>query len=304
MTPTLTFRPRLIALAVLAVSGLCSTGTFAAAPDINGGTSWNGWTSEGLSNQVGVFGSGSTTAVYEVYSTVFSFNNNSVSGGPTGGGSTGGATGFGTGSFSTGAFTNGDTILGVGVRVVSGGSITGFSPTVRFDLDADSYQAATSVGGSDGRTSSGTYSEYKDFTVQFNGSNWAGSTLNAQAGAGSFYGGPSNFKTIASGYGSGTSEDWAFRAFAQTAGAGSYQMFFDLTAMQALYGPNAFGVSGFPGIGSFGNPVRVSLNGLGSNSVVIETPTVPVPEPETYAMLLAGLGVLGAVARRRQVKQT
>jgi len=25
----------------------------------------------------------------------------------------------------------------------------------------------------------------------------------------------------------------------------------------------------------------------------------PVPEPETYAMLLAGLGVMGAVARRR-----
>jgi hypothetical protein len=28
--------------------------------------------------------------------------------------------------------------------------------------------------------------------------------------------------------------------------------------------------------------------------------TAPVPEPETYAMLLAGLGVLGAVARRRK----
>lgn len=28
--------------------------------------------------------------------------------------------------------------------------------------------------------------------------------------------------------------------------------------------------------------------------------TAPVPEPETYAMLLAGLGVLGTVARRRQ----
>ncbi|MEQ1603034.1 MAG: PEP-CTERM sorting domain-containing protein, partial [Methylophilaceae bacterium] len=27
--------------------------------------------------------------------------------------------------------------------------------------------------------------------------------------------------------------------------------------------------------------------------------TVPVPEPETYAMLLAGLGVLAATARRR-----
>lgn len=29
---------------------------------------------------------------------------------------------------------------------------------------------------------------------------------------------------------------------------------------------------------------------------------VPVPEPETYAMLLAGLGALGFVARRRQGK--
>lgn len=30
----------------------------------------------------------------------------------------------------------------------------------------------------------------------------------------------------------------------------------------------------------------------------------PVPEPETYAMLLAGLGVMGAVARRRKQKST
>ena len=31
--------------------------------------------------------------------------------------------------------------------------------------------------------------------------------------------------------------------------------------------------------------------------------TVSVPEPETYAMLLAGLGVMGAVARRRKSNQ-
>lgn len=31
--------------------------------------------------------------------------------------------------------------------------------------------------------------------------------------------------------------------------------------------------------------------------------TSPVPEPETYAMLMAGLGVMGAVARRRKAKR-
>ena len=35
-----------------------------------------------------------------------------------------------------------------------------------------------------------------------------------------------------------------------------------------------------------------------------QTPTVsPIPEPETYAMLLAGLGLMGAVARRKNIKQ-
>ena len=31
--------------------------------------------------------------------------------------------------------------------------------------------------------------------------------------------------------------------------------------------------------------------------------TTPVPEPETYAMLLAGLGLMGFIARRRRIKQ-
>lgn len=35
------------------------------------------------------------------------------------------------------------------------------------------------------------------------------------------------------------------------------------------------------------------------NQVYFTVQTAPVPEPETYAMLLAGLGILGAVARRR-----
>jgi len=34
------------------------------------------------------------------------------------------------------------------------------------------------------------------------------------------------------------------------------------------------------------------------------TPTAPVPEPETYAMLLAGLGLMGAITRRRSANRS
>lgn len=46
------------------------------------------------------------------------------------------------------------------------------------------------------------------------------------------------------------------------------------------------------GMGSF---YQVHLSGVDSAVV-----TTPVPEPETYAMLLAGLGLLGVMARRRK----
>ena len=48
----------------------------------------------------------------------------------------------------------------------------------------------------------------------------------------------------------------------------------------------------------------VSGNATGSlgGQYVFAVSTLPVPEPETYAMLLAGLGIVGAVARRRNVK--
>jgi hypothetical protein len=285
-----------LTLAFLGASALT-----ASAVSIDGGSSWGGWTSVGQSNQLGVYGSGSTTDVYEIYTSAFTFNNNSVSGGAVGGGPTGGPTGFGTGAFSTGAFANGDRILGIGVRAISGGSITGFTPTVRFDLDGDSYKAATSVGGADGRTSFTSWSESKDFTVQFEGANsWRGGTLTEQVGNGTSNGGPNNQQALVGGIGSGVSYDWAFRAFAQSS---SYQMFFDLDAMQSLYGSsNPFGLNAnFTGIGTIGNNVRISLNGVGTSNVVFDAPTTSgsVPDGGTTAALI-GSAILGLAALRRR----
>ena len=48
---------------------------------------------------------------------------------------------------------------------------------------------------------------------------------------------------------------------------------------------------------------RFNVAGIGAGSLggkyVYAVTALPVPEPERYAMLLAGLGLLGAVARRR-----
>ncbi len=60
----------------------------------------------------------------------------------------------------------------------------------------------------------------------------------------------------------------------------SYQSTFNLTAGGAYW----FKLSGYGEAASY----TVTL--------------APVPEPETYALLLAGLGLMGAVARRRQSK--
>ncbi len=49
---------------------------------------------------------------------------------------------------------------------------------------------------------------------------------------------------------------------------------------------------------SMGDPFRDQIN----LSVNFQS-AAPIPEPETYAMLLAGLGLMGAVVRRRQGKR-
>ena len=50
----------------------------------------------------------------------------------------------------------------------------------------------------------------------------------------------------------------------------------------------------------YNEPMDFSGNGDKNWSYVLTISAAPVPEPESYAMLLAGLGIIGAVARRRK----
>lgn len=52
----------------------------------------------------------------------------------------------------------------------------------------------------------------------------------------------------------------------------------------------------------FGN-MGLKVQGIGSNDDSAHYLATPVPEPETYALLLAGLGLLGVAARRRKRKE-
>lgn len=265
------------------VASMAVAGSAMAIPTgvaTNGGASWNGWTAGGLSNQLGTWGSGATGgAVYRIYQTVFTFDNNTMT---LGSGYTGND--FTAGAGSAGSFANGNLIYGLGIERVSGSGNMG-TITIGF---GQSYQAASSVGGSDGRVSTSSWSQYRDLNAQFGSA--GASQYSVQQGNNPGPGGSSSFAN------SGNSGGLTF-AFRGAGNGLNYQMFFDITAMNALY--TASGVNGIPvGMRSLGEYFKLSIDvGMGSSGAArTAVNSLQVPAPGAAALI----GLAGLIARRRK----
>jgi len=146
--------------------------------------------------------------------------------------------------------------------------------------------AATAVAPIDGTSvnsltfaSGATISDAWTFTLPtlstFDGlvsSTYTGPVTNAIQGFAATLTGPDSY-----------SQTWTYQSLAPMA---RIQLLFNSVDLAA--GNYSLAVSGIAGAGAAGSSYQVQLN------------TAPVPEPHEWAMMLAGLGVVGWAARRRQ----
>ncbi len=92
--------------------------------------------------------------------------------------------------------------------------------------------------------------------------------------------------------------------FAMYGGMGSSAFLFDNETIGAASTSN--GSWTFNGLALFGNKAgyeNLTIFARDVSKTAFEVPTTPVPEPETYVMLLAGLGLVGFMTRRRKAAQ-
>jgi len=303
-------RTTILAFAAIGMSWFVTSKTASAAPvDINGGSSWDGWSLRGNSLDVGIWASGSTTRDYDLYTTVFSFDNNAITGNPVQVKAPDAPTGFAAGTFSPGAFANGNVILGIGLKMNDANASAIGTTFLNFGIGGNNYQAASSLGGTDGRTDNTVWAHTGDFGMWMDGisggngpSNLYAMTTNGTA----TIGGTGAHSNLAGGYGSGVSYDYAARMFRQGDAGGTIQFFFDLTAMETLYGP------GGPSLGGGWNPEGAHIGSIdqaltfsmyNSNTSYVNGSEVvigPVVVPEPTSALLCGIAGLGFLIRRRR----
>lgn len=270
------------AYVVMAAMLLLGLSGAAMAVDINGGLSWGGWTLRGSSNDLGIYGRGTTDNPYGVYTTVFTYNNDPITGSPTGGSGQGAVGIFG------GGFASGDIVIGVGVKMLAGESVSSFLPTLKFDLGNDSYKpSTTAVAPGDGQTSGSTWAHAGDFNMNANvGNGWRPGDLAIYNGSGGYQsGGVINNLNV------------PLASFAQ---ADSYQLFVNISRVSDFAATTGY-VTAIP---AFGSDLTLCLNGYGNNNVVVSgVPTSPqtaVPEPATIILGAMGLSSIAGIRRFRR----
>ena len=129
------FAPILLAAAAMLT---VTSSTKAGVIDLNGGTSWGGWSSVGNSQTSGIWVLGSTSRTYNIYSTSFVLSASQTASG----------TGNNTASLFSNSWQAGDRIVGMGIQYT--GSSRGNQFFFHTDTGAPNIQAASSFGAGDG----------------------------------------------------------------------------------------------------------------------------------------------------------
>jgi len=305
------FKTSYAAAIAAAVSAVVFSAAFQPANatpiDINGGSSWGGWSLRGNSLDVGIWGSGDTTRSYDIYTTIFTATNiafDSSTGG-TQVRNAGSPIGFGNNSRTTGSFLNGNQILGVGLKF--NGSASSVSQTfLHFGIGSNNFLPATSLGAADGRTSFNAWANNGDFGMWMDGVSTNGPSQFDAYSSGTSQGGPGAQSNIT---GNNTNYSFAYRMFRNGTGAGSssLQFFLDLTNMQNIYSAsNPLGLTWTAGgyrMGTIGNqPLNMSLGNYNSTFTSGNYTVVAVPEP-THMVFVAGVGAALGAWRLRKLRR-
>jgi hypothetical protein len=232
-----------------------------AQPDINNST-WTGWTDRGSSYAIGVYASGTKSSDYQIYTTVFIYDNaNPV---PTQGPAT-----------SWNGFTAGHRIMGIGIRNNSG---TTASPSINLDPNNNSFYpspdgitggaASFSVNGDPGdaafNTSSGNPIE---ITIRNSG------TLSAIGPPQVYTGGTAYYCPNGGNWCGGLGQP-GFRGINPSTGV--WKVFFDLDQMTTEFASGGTRNATGPYLGAFHSTLTFSVTG-GSTRAVVQNISTAVP---------------------------